>query len=96
MQQPAQLSLGVPPIQPLLDFAGGFLPLAPFLCMGVYREDCYLQIFPTMIFSFSICSLHYCSLFLMVVVLILYTSPQFAEDCEQSASVFVINIDDEK
>ena len=58
MQQSAQLSLGVPSIKTLLDFAGGFLSLAPFLCMGIDREDYNLQIFPTMIFSFSICSLH--------------------------------------
>ena len=64
--------------------------------MGVYREDYYLHVFPTIVFSFSIGSLHYCSLFLMVVMLILYTSPKFAENCEQSANVFVINVDDEK
>lgn len=95
MEQPAQFPLGVPSIKTLLDFVGGFLSLAPFLCMGIDREDYNLQIFPTMIFSFSICSLHLFPFLYGCYVNTLY-KPAIRRELRTIGKCFISNIEAEK
>ena len=96
MEQPTKPPLCVPPMQPLLHFRGGFPPLPPPLCFGVYWKDGYFQIVTTIILPLSICSLHICSLSHMVVVLIPYTSSAYGKEVHPVGKSYASKVDDEK